>query len=763
MAQKSRTIYMPFRGHGARFNEADLTPEYCTKMINWDIKPTGAFETISTFTVNSTINKLPVETTTGLYPYAGESACSIHELINDQSTSIFVFQAGKHILGTTQQFAAFTTATSLPYVFANHKIRSAQFDDKLILVDGTTRNMYTTDGSSISTLIALLEQGQISSTSASATQLSDSDITNWVANTYVTNNDLVRNLTKKGFGIVTGVTTAAVTHTRIDASALGVGALSAAATAQESGDKYQIEDLVELNIIPSDLGGDNVAVAGTNTSATGIYFTAAGTTTKFNWKATQVRVGDYILNTTRNAATAVTAITTSVLRTEGVATMVAGDTLVFLKSAMPIASYAHVHFNRLYMIDARDPRLIRISGPGDPQDMTVDAGTLDATSFKYGSQQSEADRAVCLKTFQRFLAVGGVQNVYLFEGTDPIADVTSNPVGNESSTIDFNIVATFPDGVRGPDSMLSIGNDLLYISKDGVQSVSQGADSSLLNSVDVSEGIKSEFIRDFFTCESIFHLPEKMWIGFHFNNRSSSSIPAGYVCVYNYGPYFGGDRRANDASRGGVLKSGTWFVVNTSAWDNRTYFVDSSGVLTGLSLNENSANQQFQIGTLKLSAATHASASAQNGKEFSCVMQTSWLTLTEPRDSSSIKDGSYITPTLSFERYVSGADVSGARVTIIACATDTLGRPSQNNLDYQHSTDIVVVDSTDIFDSVPSDVANDVSAGGRFKGGWKDYYSEKLPLMWHGQRVRFTVIASVRNTRVHLSKLNVDFNESGAP
>ena len=757
MPQRDRTIYMPFRGLGSRFDEADLTPEYCTQLTNFDITPTGAFQNINTFVCAAT-QVIPVAVS------FQNSVASFHELIKPDSTSVYIIQIGDTLLNATDPGSTWTTATSI--TFKQSRLRSVQMNSRLIFYNGTARNFYTEDGSTFSPLLALMEQGQIAGTSASAASLSDADITNWLTQTHVNTNDLVYNATKDAYAIITGVGTAAVTHTRIDASALGIGvAGSAGAPPQASGDFYRIEDLVELNIIPTRIGFDNVTIANNvgagaaqNTSATGIYLSAIS-----NWKTTEIRIGDYILNTTRNAATIVTAVFTSVIRTAGISTMVAGDSLVFLKSAMPIASYAHVHFNRLYMIDARDATKIRISGPGDPQDMTVDAGTLDGLSFGFGSLQSEADRAISLASYQRFFVIGGLRNLYLFEGTNPIVDVSANPGLGESTSQDFNIVGVFPQGILGPDSMISIGNDLLYLTTDGVQSISLSQDSSILNLADLSEGVKDQFIREFATCESIFHLPEKMWVGFYFQSRNVSNVRP-YVMLYNYGPYLGKDRVATNLARTGNLKGGTWTKINVSAWDQKVYFVDSSSSMYGINwqVTAGGTGGHFpRIYRLAPNAAAHTSAAADaNAGEYTAIMQTSWLTLDEPRDGSNMKEGAYIVPTFTLERYRAGEDVSGASITIIACAADTTGRAS--DLTSEHSSDQAQVSSDTFLDSLPGESPGFANSA-RFYPGWKDYYSEKHPLLWRGQRVRFTVLASVRGTQINFSKLNVQFNDLGVP
>jgi hypothetical protein len=697
----------------------DLTPEYATEFVNFNMNSTGGITTIDAF---GTSQSFPIETS------ANTTLGKFHELVKKDGTSIIFSQIDKHLVAIT---SSMTNVAVTATTFTNlTNLRSVQMGERLIFMDGTSRNFFTTDGSTFSPLLALIEQGQANSTPTSATVLVDTDITNWFSQSKVVTNDLVHNVTKGGFGIVTGIFSAAITHTRIDASALGIGALSAAATAQEVGDFYNIQDLTELNIIPTPIGNDNVAVAGTNTSATGIYFTAAGT--KLNWANTEIRKGDYILNTTRNAVTEVTAITTSVLRTAGLSTMVAGDSLVFLKSAMPISDAGHIHFGRLYMIDSRDKTKIRITGANDPQDMTVDAGTLDAATFQFGTLQPEADFAVGMGSFQRFFVLGGSKNVYLFEGDSPIIDVSSNSeVIGQSRTQDFNIVGIFPQGIVGPDSMISIGNDLLFVTRDGVQSISLGSDSSTLNRADISEQVKTSFVNG--SVRSIVHFPENSWILFNIVDATSR-----FTYCYNYHPYLGRNQLAQ-TQRGQTVTptGGTWQKFTTSAFSPLNYFVNTSG--------------RF-IGIQNVSAPTGAKLMeyALNGPiaNFTAVMRTAWLTLDEPKETNSLKEGVYLTTTQRLE------DTNEPFTTNITWSVTAFSSEIFDGFD---------LDAVDFGGGKSTDraVTTLSSSMGELNHSNTDYNIFKEPLMWRGSRVRFTVSARVSNSIVTLSRMQVQFNEYG--
>ena len=90
-------------------------------------------------------------------------------------------------------------------------------------------------------------------------------------------------------------------------------------------------------------------------------------------------------------------------------------------------SCLHVHYDRLYAIDQRDRRQVRVSGPLDPTNWTTDAGTIDSSTLNTGSFQPQGDIILALDSVQRFLALLGRHNAYYFEvtaledcGVDPV-------------------------------------------------------------------------------------------------------------------------------------------------------------------------------------------------------------------------------------------------------------------------------------------------------------------------------------------------------
>jgi len=460
---------------------------------------------------------------------------------------------------------------------------SVQMNEKLIIVDGVTRPQYYTGGNNYQQLHAVITKG-VAASPTSATQLFDSDITNWKTQTNVAVNDIVNFQYDTGLGtgniysLITSVGTSALD---ILTRSTGIGGTSSPAP----GNAYRIFDLVEQNIIPigvNDYGAtDNVAVAGAATNALIISVTA------FNFSTTEIAIGDYIYNTTRTAVTQVTTVSSNISVTS-VAGQTAGDSLVFLKEAMPIASYAHVHYGRLHLIDARDPTKIRVSGPNDPEDFTTFSKTLSSVTMDYGTRQAQGDRLLTMNTFGRYLVVGGKRAVWVTDGTNPIADVTAD-------VIDLDPVGLFPQGAFSPYSLQNIGNEMLYIGYDGLRGFMAAFDSKNTTTNNKSEQIKTEIINALQLQEAA---PENVQL-IHYPRRNWVMMKIGSVIYnYNYTPIFSNGKfnpTGTFTKFTGPLATGTYYLTKRNgdlivATTSQAYQFDVSGIYYDASANGDKVN-----------------------------------------------------------------------------------------------------------------------------------------------------------------------------
>lgn len=480
---------------------------------------------------------------------------------------------------------------------------SAQAEDKLILVNGQDRNIYTNDGGlTFNELKAIITGGQTAA-GTNTTTLIDGEISNWIGGTLVANNDIVHNITRSGYAIVSTVASAQLTHTTIGTAGNGAGLT---ASNQTSGDTYELIDYVDLNIIPqSNNIPDNVATAGTGTTTTVIAVSGV------NFANTEIKQNDFVYNTTRSAIALVGSVSANINLQNTVTSQVAGDALAFFKSAMPIASWVHVHYGRAYFIDARNNTRVVITAPDDPQDVTTYQKTLDATSVSFGTQQPQGDALLTLGTFQSYFVAGGERNIYIYNGNTPIQD-------NSATDIDFTPVATYPDGLASKFAMGLNGSDLLYIADDGLQAISIGNISNTTIHNNVAAAVRGDMSNSIDMTNAnniqITFYPAQTWV----INK------IGDVCyVLNNNPIY------DDA--GNLVIRPAWHLF-TGKWAQQNhYFVRRNGDL--MACGNNGHVYYMDKG-----------ANTDDGDIISTDLTMAWVTMQEPKKTPTIKQGSYIRP-----------------------------------------------------------------------------------------------------------------------
>jgi hypothetical protein len=533
----------------------------------------------------------------------------LHEWVSDMGTEVLL---SSDDFGNIWYFNASASAFDVSRTGGSSvRYISAQAEDKLIMVNGVDRNIYTNDGGlTWSELKAYITRG-VTAGGTTTTSLVDGDISNWIGATLVSNNDIVYNVTRNGYGIVSTVASAALTTTVIGTAGNGAGRTS---SNQVAGDQYQLIDYVDLNVIPQGNGSkDNVATATTGTTQTVIAVSGV------NFANTEIRAGDFVYNTTRAAIAQVGTVSANINLQQIVSAQVVGDSLAFFKSAMPIASWVHVHYGRVYYLDSRNQRNVVISAPDDAEDVTTYQKTLDATSFSWGTQQPSGDTILTLGTFQSYFVAGGKKNIYIYNGNTPILDTSS-------SELDFTPVATYPDGAFSRFSLISNGANLLYETDDGLQAISIGNISNTTVQNNVSTPIKN-------TLTSLIQQTTEDGVQLTFYPTRSWIInKVGSQCfILNNTPTY------NDA---GQLQVNPAWHLFTGPWAQQNhYFVRRNGDLLGCG----SGGLVYYLDNGDLT---------DDGQAITTNLTTAWLTMEEPRKTVRIKQLQYIKPV-----FESGANV----------------------------------------------------------------------------------------------------------
>lgn len=445
------TYRMPQMGWGPDFAEFERPISFATTYKNRFRNITGGAERrsgVSYFT-SAAVAGNPVLT-------------RLHEFV-DQYGNETIFTSDDNGNLYKQGVSAWSTVLSGK---ASARMISAEADSKLIFVNGIDRNFYTADGgTTFQELKALITEGTLAGGS-NATTVIDGNVTNWLTDTLVSNNDIVFNVTQSAYGVVTTLNSAIMTITAIGSAGVGAGKT---ANNQQPGDSYQLIDYVGLNIIPN----------GTSTP-TDVATATTGTTTSIiavsgvNFANTEIRAGDFIYNTTRGGIASVGTIGANVTLNQTIAGQVAGDALVFFKSAMPIAAWIHVHYGRCAYLDARNGTRVVFSAPDDPQDVTTFQKTLDTTSFSFGTQQPEADVIISMDTFLSYFVAAGEKNLFIYQGDTPIQDAST-------TNINFTPIAFYPNGIASRFGLETNGGDLLHITVDGLQAISIGFNAFSVN------------------------------------------------------------------------------------------------------------------------------------------------------------------------------------------------------------------------------------------------------------------------------------------
>lgn len=546
----------------------------------------------------------------GMQRFAGAISGSptltrLHEHVTQTGTETLL---SSDDFGTIWRFDTATSAFSQARTGGSFsRYISAQAEDKLIFVNGMDRNIYTNDGGvTFSELKAIITRGTMA-TGSSATRVIDSDISNWIGATLVADNDIIYNVTRDAYGIVTTVASAELTHTIIGSAGIATGAgVIAGGGKQQATDTYQLIDYVDLNIIPQGTGvNDNVATATTGTTTSVIAVSGV------NFANTEIRGYDFVYNTTRGAIALIGSVSANLNLQQSITGQVAGDALAFFKSAMPIAADIHVHYGRVYMTDARNKTRVVITAPDDPEDVTTFAKTLDSTSFSFGTQQPTGDTIESMATFQSYFVAAGRRNIFIYKGDTPIQDASG-------TDLDFEPVAAYPDGLSGRFAMTVNGSDLLYVADDGLQAISIGnvSNTTIHNNVaapvrnDLSYYINRAPDDDI---QTTFY-PKQTWVICKVGDR---------CYILNNNPIY--------TDSGQLVTVPAWHLF-TGPWAQQNhYFVRRSGELVA-------------CGAGGLVYYMDNGAATDDGTPIPTDLITSWLRLEEPAKTVRVKQGQYIKP-----------------------------------------------------------------------------------------------------------------------
>lgn len=657
-----QTKYFPGKfGLATEFSLSQMPIEYSRTFVNRFINIRGDAEKRQGIQqLGTTISGSP--TITG-----------IHEFV-DGVGNVTLFASGSGVIYKYNETLG-TWSIALSGKDPNQRLISVEMAGKLIFVNGSDRNFYTDDGTTFKELKAIIESGVASSTATSSTSLTDAQVASWLA-TFVTNNDIVYNVTRGAYGIVTSVGATNLTMSPVGSAATGIGFAS---DNQQAGDIYEVLDNVALNVIPVGTGLDNFATLTSGSSTTQVRVSGV------DFSTTETRVGDFVYNTTRNAVTSITAVSAN-LNVTSITGQTVNDSVTFFKSAMPIATWPHVHYGSLYLIDARNRGEVRISGPADPQDFTTNQGTLSALTSYYNSRQPQAEIILSLKTFQQYLVAGGQRNVYADIGTQTVR--TSGAAIN--SGLDFAPVGLFPQGCASRFGLESIGGACIFAANDGLRNFNANFNANTFQTTNISEVVKTELSNAIASKATdpdeiqTIHYPRRNWLLFKIGD---------VLYNYNYTPSY---------NMGQIQQSpyGSFSKFTGKFAQQKVYYVRRNGDL--LCAGNGGKIYEFDKGNYD-----------DDGDSITASLETGYLKLSEAQEGTLTKDGTYIKP------------VFESSYPIVYTITATGG---YNNL----STDSVTATTVGVGEVGLARIGSSPIGGNRI-------YYQKLPLRWKGEQFRIRI------------------------
>jgi hypothetical protein len=664
---------IPYRGLGTEFSQSEQPIEYGDIITNRFINIFGQAEKRQGIKrYGNQIASLPTLT-------------AVHEYVNKQNVSTYFVSGGGKVYkynSSTSDWDLVLSGKDSSSVLISHEM-----GDKLIFVNGVDRNFYTDDaGVTFKELQPIINKGTMGA-GTSSTELTDARITSWSSQTFVSVNDIVLNVNTSAEAIVTSVGSTDLDTSPTGSAATGVGNAS---QANQVGNNYQLWDAIELNIIPTNNGPDNVALT---TSGTNINVVAVS---GVNFSQTEIRNGDYIYNTTRNALTRVISVSAN-LSIVPISTQVAGDTVTFQKKAMPIATNAHVHYGRMYMIDERDQTKVRVSGPDDPQDFTTSTKTLASTSIDYGSKYSKGAAMKAISTFGKYLVTGGNGQVFVDDGQTPIADTSA-------VSTDLRPIGNFTQGCVSKYGLTNIGSNMLYIAFDGIRSFKSSYDSNAVDTLNVCEQIKSEIQSNIASqigndiALQLIHYPKRNWVLCKIGS---------VIYNYNYTPLY---------INGQTINNGSFTKFTGKFAEQNGYYVANNGDF--IVCGPNGLIYKFDDGNFD-----------DDGDSIKTILETAWLTGEEPNNSLNIKKGRYIRPT-----FETGANIVYT-ISVIGDYTRT-------------STDSVVTTAA-AAGVIGKSVVGQAPIGGIIP------INKKLPLSWRGKEFRIRFETNDTKGRDIISNFNI--------
>jgi len=156
--------------------------------------------------------------------------------------------------------------------------------------------------------------------------------------------------------------------------------------------------------------------------------------------------------------------------------------------SLPTGNCALAAFGRLWVADS-DRVTLKFSEILDETNWaSAGSGSLDTTEI----WPDGLDQIVAIGEFQNQLLIFGKRSILVYTGADKLIDNTGQ--ATVSLATSFQLYDIIRRGTNWRDSVVAIGNDLLFMSPDGLRSVSRGLESQTMPLTDLSTQVRSILI-----------------------------------------------------------------------------------------------------------------------------------------------------------------------------------------------------------------------------------------------------------------------------
>jgi len=260
-------------------------------------------------------------------------------------------------------------------------------------------------------------------------------------------------------------------------------------------------------------------------------------------------------------------------------------------------------------------------------------------------------------------------------------------VDTTAVSTDLKPIGTFTQGCVTKFGLANIGSNMLYMAFDGIRSFKPSFDSNAVDTLNVSEAIKSEIQRNISSNIGsdidlqLIHYPKRNWVFCKVGDT---------VYNFNYTPLY---------MQGQSSDNGSFTKFTGKFAQQNAYHFNNDGLI--ICCGENGLIYKFDNGNYD-----------DDGDAISTNIESAWLTMEEPANTVNLKKGRYIRPT-----FETGADISYT-ISVVGDYTRT-------------STDSIVTTATGV-GIIGRSVIGQSPIGGVTP------ISTKLPLSWRGRQFRVT-------------------------